>query len=70
MKATLDFNLPEESAEFLHAVRGVRYYSALLDLDNKIRNYLKHNENNTPIDHFLSNLRADISAAAPEDDVV
>ena len=41
-KATLEFNLPEESCEHDMAVNGWKYQLVLQELDSEIRNYLKH----------------------------
>jgi hypothetical protein len=42
MKATLEFNLPEERMEHICAVKGVDAISVLDDLLNEIRSLLKY----------------------------
>lgn len=44
MKATLEFNLPEEAEDYDAAVAGPAYLSILQDLDNFLRSQLKHND--------------------------
>ncbi len=45
MKATLEFNLPEDHNEHLRAVYAGEAWSALYDIDNMLRNMLKHGNN-------------------------
>lgn len=42
MKATLSFNLPEDTEEFRLAQNGWQFRSVLDDLDRMLRNKLKH----------------------------
>lgn len=42
MTATLKFNLPEEADLFRHATNATALVGALEDLDNDLRNFLKH----------------------------
>ena len=42
MKAILEFTLPEEQVEFDCAVDGVKWMSAMWDLDQYLRNQLKY----------------------------
>jgi hypothetical protein len=42
MKATLEFTLPEEQVEFDCAVDGVKWMSAMWELDQYLRNQLKY----------------------------
>ena len=44
MRATLEFNLPEEQNEHLRAVRAGDAWSALYDIDNMLRNLLKYGD--------------------------
>ena len=44
MKAKLEFDLPEEESEFLHAVHGMDFMLSLYDLDNELRRMLKYTE--------------------------
>ena len=45
MKATLEFNLPEEQEEFNHATNGFNYYMALVEMDQWLRAEYKYNDN-------------------------
>lgn len=47
MKATLEFNIPEENSEFLHATNAGRYLSALCEFDERLRGLRKHGEEKT-----------------------
>jgi hypothetical protein len=42
MKATLEFNLPEEQAEHYNAINGSTFRYCLEELDQELRNWLKH----------------------------
>ena len=42
MKAILEFNLPEDSAEHLLAIRGSDFHSVCWDLDQDLIGWLKH----------------------------
>lgn len=44
MKATLTFTLPEERAEYEHAIRGADYRVALEELAEWLRGKYKHTE--------------------------
>jgi hypothetical protein len=44
MKATLEFNLPEDTQEHLRAVQANDAWSALYDIDYMLRNLLKHGD--------------------------
>ena len=44
MKATIEFNLPEESNEHLRTVQSGYAWSALHDIDYMLRNLLKHGD--------------------------
>jgi len=43
MKATLEFNLPEDQDEFNHATNGFNYYMALVEMDEWLRSEYKYN---------------------------
>jgi flavin-dependent dehydrogenase len=45
MKATLEFNLPEEKDEYNFANNGVNYYITLVEFDNWLRSEYKYNGN-------------------------
>ena len=42
MKATLEFNLPEEKHEFEYACSGNDWAQLVVQLDNHLRNKIKH----------------------------
>ena len=46
MKATLEFNLPEDQAEFDFAIQGSKMYSALWDISQELRTLWKYEELN------------------------
>ena len=43
MKATLDYNLPEDRDDFNHATNGFNYYMALVEMDEWLRSEYKYN---------------------------
>ena len=43
MKATLEFNLPEDKEDFDFATNGINYYAALCEFDNWLRSEYKYN---------------------------
>ena len=45
MKATLEFNLPEDKEDFDFATNGINYYSALVEFDQWLRSEYKYNGN-------------------------
>jgi hypothetical protein len=44
MKATLEFNLPDDQAEFDLATQGSNMYSALWDISQELRTLWKYEE--------------------------
>jgi len=44
MKATLEFNLPEDQDEFNFSTRGSNYYIILWDIDQWLRSKMKHDD--------------------------
>ena len=42
MKAILEFNLPEDREEYDACIKGNDYMCNLIDIDNFLRNQLKH----------------------------
>ena len=45
MKATLEYNLPDDQEEFNHANNGFNYYMALVEMDQWLRAEYKYNDN-------------------------
>jgi aspartate aminotransferase-like enzyme len=44
MKATIEFQLPEDRHEHLRAIYATEAWSVLYDIDNTLRNVLKHGD--------------------------
>ena len=44
MKATLEFNLPEDQERFDFATNGINYYLALCEMDEWLRSEYKYND--------------------------
>lgn len=58
MKATLEFEIPEERTEHLCAVNSMALYSAIIDADNRLRSILKHdNYQNLTVENLAHELR-------------
>lgn len=43
MKATLEYNLPEDREDFNYATNGFNYYMALVEMDQWLRSEYKYN---------------------------
>ena len=51
MKVTLEFDLPEEDDEMQTAINAGRYRSLVMEVDQQLRSWLKHDNNfDTPED--------------------
>lgn len=57
MKATLEFNLPEEQEEYEDSMNGTMYKSKLLNIDNHIRGVLKHGHSFGNVEEALQSIR-------------
>lgn len=44
IRATLEFELPENLEEYTHSIRGQDYYNALQEFVNILRNHIKYND--------------------------
>ena len=44
MKATLEFNLPDDQEDFQDAVNGLKWRLMVWDFDQKLRSQLKYND--------------------------
>lgn len=42
MKATLNYNLPDEQEEFQDAINGIKWKAAMWDLDQHLRGLIKN----------------------------
>jgi len=62
MKATLEFNLPEDDAEHVRAVNASAAWSALYDIEGRIRNILKYGLNaESSYEQELGEIRREIN---------
>lgn len=69
MKATLEFTLPEESTEFAWASRAGDLAGAITEVDDRLRNWLKHDCGPKDRDDALQSIRdmlADVIGLAME----
>ena len=57
MKATLEFNLPEEKEEFKHANNGVVYFCQLEEMQLFLRQLYKYREISDEKSEFLDEIR-------------
>lgn len=65
MKATLEFNLPEERTEHLHALNGTKFLIILDEIDGLARGLLKHGDT-TNQEQVIKTMEA-IRALMPEE---
>jgi hypothetical protein len=62
MKATLEFNLPEDESEHVRAVNASAAWSALYDIEGRIRNILKYGLNEeSSYEQELTEIRREIN---------
>lgn len=57
MKAVLEFNLPEEAIDHLLAIHGADYNVVCQDLDECLRDWLKHGHEFMTIEEALDSVR-------------
>jgi len=60
MKATLEFNLPEENQEHLDAINGTDWKIVLGDFDRTLCRYIKHGHTFSDIENCLDSLRKEL----------
>lgn len=61
MKATLEFNLPEEDREHVRAVNAGAAWCALYDIESRLRNIIKYGLNaETSYEQELGEIRKEI----------
>jgi len=60
MKATLEFNLPEERQDHLDAINGTRWKILLSDFEQTLRNYVKYGHQFVDVDDCLIKLREEL----------
>jgi hypothetical protein len=64
MKATLEFNLPEDNSEHLRAVNAGAAWSALYDIDTRLRSILKYGlDKDSSYEKELADIRSEINDA-------
>lgn len=66
MKATLEFNLPEDQREHETAINGHKWRLILSDLDNDLRLYLKHGHGFQTPDEAFQRIRERIQQECQE----
>ncbi len=59
MKATIEFDLPQEQHEYQIAVAASELYSALCDIDAYLRNEIKHGNSSDEVKKFAETIRTD-----------
>jgi hypothetical protein len=52
MKATLEFNLPDDQDEFVLATNGLKFWSVLWELDQSLRSKTKYAPDSLPQDKY------------------
>lgn len=63
MKATLEFDLPDDQAAFNLANKAVEMHSLLLECHERLRMYVKHgNHDNEPAMDVIEDVRFRLSA--------
>ena len=50
MKATLEFNLPEDELDLSNAINGNKFKLILWDMDQHLRNIVKYGENEEAVE--------------------
>lgn len=63
MKATLEFDLPDEDYDFKCACQAGEMYQTLRDTDNEMRNLLKHVDMDKQTRDWLEQWRQQINEA-------
>lgn len=56
----LKYQIPEEQDEFELAINGNKWYGCMWDLDQELRNWLKHGHDFKSVDEALEKIRSDI----------
>ena len=52
MKATLEFNLPDDQQDFELATKGLKFWSVLWELDQSLRSKTKYASDDLPQDKY------------------
>jgi len=66
MKAIIEFNLPEETSEHLTAVKSGKLALIIFNMDNYLRNKIKHDELSIPVENALQEARDFLSNTVGE----
>jgi hypothetical protein len=63
MKATLEFNLPEDNYDFKSACKAAEMASSLFAMDNDMRGKIKHSDLPQDFKDILQDYRTEIAEA-------
>jgi len=66
MKATLEFNLPEDTVEHSDAINGTDYKFVLQDMDTTLRDHLKYGHDYKTAGEALEAIRKELHNALME----
>ena len=69
MKATLEFNLPEDDAEFYCATKGTAMLNALWELKQELRKLYKYEELNEDEWKMVERIRDSFHAILQQNDI-
>ncbi len=61
MKATLEYNLPEERSEHLRAIHSAAAWNALYNIDSMLRNHLKYGSTFNTTEELATEIRHEIN---------
>jgi hypothetical protein len=70
MKATLEFNLPEDQTEFEIATNANKYYSALFNFQQYLRNKLKHEKLTPEQESVVEAIQSDFLEMLYDEEVI
>lgn len=69
MKATIEFNLPEEDAEFYCATKGTDMLNALFEIEIELRKLYKYEELNEDEWNMVEKIRASFYEIIDRNDI-
>jgi hypothetical protein len=70
MKATLEFNLPEEQQEHYEAINGGQFRYCLQELDEYLRDWMKHGHSLKSADEALECVRKNLNDLLHDNDLI
>ena len=70
MKATLEFTLPEEHDEHYNAINGASFRYCLQELDDELRNWIKHGHTFNSAGDALISVRKHLHDLIRDNDIV